>query len=180
MRGVPRDAQVLRLDRVVERRLHALRDDVRATCGPYCWSSIRSGALPGRKPATSTVRARRVSQLLNFAFDVGDRHRDVQTALQSPERFECCLHCETKSWLKRGARFPVGAGLVRKGDSNPHGLPRQLLRLVRLPIPPLSRLRRGTLASRPACTSLRHRMTRERACGASRPHDAAGNSCRIG
>src|SRR6185295_18319443 len=26
-----------------------------------------------------------------------------------------------------------------RGDSNPHGLPRQLLRLVRLPIPPLSR-----------------------------------------
>ena len=28
-----------------------------------------------------------------------------------------------------------------RGDSNPHGLPRQLLRLVRLPIPPLSRTR---------------------------------------
>ena len=26
-----------------------------------------------------------------------------------------------------------------RGDSNPHGLPRQILSLVRLPIPPLSR-----------------------------------------
>ena len=28
---------------------------------------------------------------------------------------------------------------MRKGDSNPHGLLRQILSLVRLPIPPLSR-----------------------------------------
>jgi len=27
-----------------------------------------------------------------------------------------------------------------RGDSNPHGFPRQILSLVRLPIPPLSRL----------------------------------------
>jgi hypothetical protein len=28
-----------------------------------------------------------------------------------------------------------------RGDSNPHGLPRQILSLVRLPIPPLSHVR---------------------------------------
>ena len=47
-----------------------------------------------------------------------------------------------------------------RGDSNPHGLPRQLLRPVRLPIPPLSRMRRGTLASWPGCAIRRQ------------PHDA--------
>ena len=32
-----------------------------------------------------------------------------------------------------------------RGDSNPHGLPRQILSLVRLPIPPLSHERSETL-----------------------------------
>jgi hypothetical protein len=30
-------------------------------------------------------------------------------------------------------------GWCERGDSNPHGFPRQILSLVRLPIPPLSR-----------------------------------------
>ena len=33
------------------------------TCGPYCWATILSGTLPGRKPATFTVFARCASRL---------------------------------------------------------------------------------------------------------------------
>ena len=38
------------------------------------------------------------------------------------------------------SRAAADSGWCERGDSNPHGLPRQILSLVRLPIPPLSRL----------------------------------------
>src|SRR6185312_17490596 len=59
-----------------------------------------------------------------------------------------------------------------RGDSNPHGLPRQLLRLVRLPIPPLSRC---GFAARKVVGRLGIRRTPP--CGCSpRPEPIAGPS----
>ena len=45
-------------------------------------------------------------------------------------------------WPQRGkqGRRDLGSCWCERGDSNPHGFTRQILSLVRLPIPPLSRL----------------------------------------
>ena len=83
------------------------------------------------------------------------------------------------AYLGCSHKFEFCSHWCERGDSNPHGLPRQLLRLVRLPIPPLSRMRRGTLASWPDGNSEAPHDA-WCACGASRPQDAAGTSCRIG
>ncbi len=49
---------------------------------------------------------------------------DEEAVLENEET-ECSKVIEEEAWCERG-------------DSNPHGLPRQILSLVRLPIPPLS------------------------------------------
>src|SRR6185312_1523175 len=134
---------------------HALRDDVRADLRTILLVKHPQRRLP-RSKARDLDRAGKPRQpLLHFALDFGDRHRDVQAAFERAERFECGLHA-TEILTKSGARDDFRAQLIprrtlfkkssltpwcERGDSNPHGLPRQLLRLVRLPIPPLSRLR---------------------------------------
>ena len=45
----------------------------------------------------------------------------------------------SKGWAAAHSRsLRPGGSWCERGDSNPHGLPRQILSLVRLPIPPLS------------------------------------------
>ena len=66
---------------------------------------------------------------------------------------------EKSDWLLRG--FKVNLHWCERGDSNPHGFTRQILSLVRLPIPPLSQLHQKialypvncatVLRSTPAC-----------------------------
>ena len=46
---------------------------------------------------------------------------------------------------------PCLMGWCERGDSNPHGLLRQILSLVRLPIPPLSRAVEEPMASCHSC-----------------------------
>ena len=168
MRGVPATRRFCA--RIASLNVDCTRSEMTSerTCGPYCWSSIRSGTLPGRKPGDLDGPRKPRQPLLHFAFDVGDRHGDVQPALERRRAFRVWFACETESLLDTGSARAFHRRRriwCERGDSNPHGLPRQLLRLVRLPIPPLSRMRRGDVGGRSGWQVRRHRMTRARARG---------------
>ena len=129
---IARDAQVLLADGVVEARLHGVGDDVRAHLRAILLRHHLDGHVARTKPGTLTVLARRASRL------------SISPSI-------CCSGTATckrrASWPKvsnvlcmlLSLRLPGMRSWCERGDSNPHGLPRQLLRLVRLPIPPLSR-----------------------------------------
>ncbi len=136
------DAQILRAHRVVEARPDALGNHVRAHLRAILLVEHAQRRLAGPE-AGDLDGAREARQPLpDLALDLGDRHRDVQPAFERAERFNCVLHATgTLAVLKCASRaLALNCGWCERGDSTPHGLPRQLLRLVRLPVPPLSRV----------------------------------------
>ena len=125
------DAQVLVADRVVERRLHGVGDDVGAHLRARTAGRPSSSApCPGRKPGTLTFfasRARRLATSLSIAAS-GTATLRRRSSWPRVSRLVCmCVESllDCLRWCERG-------------DSNPHGLPRWNLNPVRLPIPPLS------------------------------------------
>jgi hypothetical protein len=66
--------------------------------------------------------------------DVGNVHREQENNQTwrriSPIKISLVLVCWRNRWAAKN--------WCERGDSNPHGFPRQILSLVRLPIPPLS------------------------------------------
>ena len=76
--------------------------------------------------------------------------------------------------------FHPGSIWCERGDSNPHGLPRQILSLVRLPIPPLSHVpilhitRLVSLALRLGGATIVTRFTASKRVGTTRAISSAG------
>ena len=138
------NAQVLLPHRFVEARLDGIGNDVGAHLGPV----LRGDHLEryvARPESRHLHRLRETREaLVDLAFDLLQRDRDVQAPLKLAQGLQRALH-----------GFFLDLRWCERGDSNPHGLPRQLLRLVRLPIPPLSRPRRSGIGGQKAASAER-------------------------
>ncbi len=86
------DAQVLRPHRVVERRLNALGDHVRANLGSVLLVEKPKRRFAGTESGHPDGAGKPREALLHFAFDVGDRHRDAHAAREVTQRFHGVLH----------------------------------------------------------------------------------------
>ncbi len=89
---ISRHAQILRPDRVVEARLHGIRNDVRA----HLRAILLRDHLHRHLARTKAGDLRRLGEarktLLYLAFDLFNRHRDVQPAFELPKGLQCHLH----------------------------------------------------------------------------------------
>ena len=113
------DAQVLLVDRLVERRLHALGDHVGAHLRAVLLGDHSHRHLAGPEPGDLDGAREPRQPLLHFAFDVGDRHGDVQAPLERAERFEWVCMRDGILAIKIVRARSMSALLVRKGGLEP-------------------------------------------------------------
>jgi hypothetical protein len=94
------------------------------------WLALRATAPSRSRSDTSILKPDTIERAFAPLATMGVSISSVE----QPGRGGCKIGHNEKHWEVRG----VASCWCERGDSNPHGFTRQILSLVRLPIPPLS------------------------------------------
>ena len=108
-----------------------------------------SGRIVHRRPAQVVKPVERRHPLFdNHCAGHGSARLSCKLGLESSNAAtsQPLICCKTWGAQRRKDNVEIGANnnWCERGDSNPHGFTRQILSLVRLPIPPLSHFREPT------------------------------------